>query len=65
MRLVEAIIRRGVGGVNGGCLRWQDLNLEKGLLSIRQTLICVTTGILEFKTPKTRSGRRSMLDGTL
>ncbi len=41
-------------------LRWQDVNLERSLITIRQTLVCVTPGRVEFKAPKTRSGRRAV-----
>lgn len=40
-------------------LRWSDVDLEDARLSVRQTLITVNYGI-EFSTPKTNKGRRSI-----
>jgi integrase len=39
-------------------LRWQDVNFEKSTLAVRQTLVSVGQKQLEFKTPKTKAGRR-------
>jgi len=38
-------------------LRWQDLDLENGLVLVRQTVIAIG-GKVEFSTPKTAHGRR-------
>lgn len=40
-------------------LRWRDLDLEAGRLSVRQTLLSVGS-TLTFGTPKTAKGRRSV-----
>lgn len=40
-------------------LRWQDVDLERGELTVRQTLID-RNGRLEFSTPKTHRSRRSV-----
>ena len=45
-------------------LRWQDVDLDAGVLSIVQTLVRANDGLL-FQPPKTKSGRRVIdLDGT-
>jgi integrase len=45
-------------------LRWRDVDLKKGTLSIRQTLVEVN-GYVSFGQPKTKSGRRTIeLDST-
>lgn len=41
-------------------LRWQDVSLERKLLAIRQTLVRVSPGNLQYKPPKTRAGRRTV-----
>ncbi len=38
-------------------LRWQDLDLENGLVLVRQTVVAIG-GKVEFSTPKTARGRR-------
>lgn len=40
-------------------VRWTDIDLDKGALSVRQTLLCVDYE-LEFGTPKTARGRRQI-----
>lgn len=39
-------------------LRWQDVDLDKGLLLVRQSLIVTMSNQIVFKSPKTRSSRR-------
>jgi integrase len=41
-------------------LRWSDVDLERGVLSVRQTYARGATGALEVSTPKTARGRRSI-----
>jgi integrase len=41
-------------------LRWSDVRLDRGTLSVRQTLVRIGPGRLEFKSPKTKSGRRNV-----
>jgi integrase len=41
-------------------LRWSDVRFDRAAISVRQTLVRVAPGQLEFKPPKTRSGRRSI-----
>ncbi|HEY8308955.1 MAG TPA: tyrosine-type recombinase/integrase, partial [Gemmatimonadaceae bacterium] len=40
-------------------LRWQDVDLTKGLIRVRQTLVDVN-GSVSFGEPKTKSGRRTI-----
>ncbi len=41
-------------------LMWQDIDLDRGLLSVRRTLSRGKGGTWEFGTPKTIAGRRSI-----
>jgi integrase len=41
-------------------LRWQDVNVARQQLSVRQTLVRVSPGNLQFKRPKTKTGRRAV-----
>jgi integrase len=41
-------------------LRWQDVRLDRGTLSVSQTLVRVAPGQLEFKAPKTKSSKRKV-----
>jgi integrase len=40
-------------------LRWQDIDLDRGILTVRQTMID-RSGTLSFSTPKTHRSRRSV-----
>lgn len=41
-------------------LRWQDLDLQNNVASIRQTLVRSTEGNLRFQTPKSSTGERTV-----
>jgi integrase len=41
-------------------LKWEDIDLEKGILSVRRTLSRGKGGTWELGQPKTTSGRRSI-----
>ncbi len=41
-------------------LRWEDVDLARGALSVRHTLISGATGALEDGQPKTKAGRRQV-----
>lgn len=45
-------------------LRWQDVDLERGVLSVRHTLVQGPGKAWESSTPKTKAGRRSIALGT-
>ncbi len=50
---------RALGGGELLGARWQDLDLERGRLSISQTVVAVGKEVL-LSTPKTASGRRTV-----
>jgi len=61
-RLYAAYFLAGYTGLRRGevlGLRWRDLDLERGTLSVSQTVISVNYEI-QFSTPKTNAGRRSV-----
>ncbi len=41
-------------------LKWEDIDLDRGLLQVRRTLSGITGGNPVFSTPKTAKGRRSV-----
>lgn len=42
-------------------LRWGDVNFKRSLISVQQTLVRVRPGTYEFKAPKTRAGKRTVV----
>lgn len=57
--IVSFLLGTGARRGEALALRWQDVDLEKGKVAIERSLE-QTKGTLRFKSPKTRSGRRSV-----
>lgn len=58
--LFELMIATGLRPGEAFALRWSDINLEKGTLSVRRTLSRNSKKEFVFKEPKTKKSKRTM-----
>ena len=62
-RLGSIFVTAATTGLRQGelfALRWSDLNLSEGVLTVRATL-AETKGVLSLKEPKSKAGRRAVM----